>query len=921
MNEVIRFVVLGLGVGGIYATAAQGLVLTYRGSGVLNLSHGALALLGAAIYTELHEDHGVSLPVAISVPVIICALLGLLIYFGVMRQLRRASPVARLVATLGVLGVVQASSELRYGTELKFVGPILPSNTWHWGSVKIGSDRIYLLLIAIGVTALLWVAYRFTAFGRATNAVAENQRSAAALGVSPDVVAAANWTLGGGFAGLAGVLIVPITGFAPGTLALLIVPVLASAMIGSFRSFPLTLLGGVLMGVAQSLMSRYVHTAGWSDSAPFLVIIAVLALRGRALPLRGFLSDKLPHVGTGRIPVVPAFAGVICLSALILTLPVDGVNALSTTFIAALVALSVVVVTGFAGQVSLAQYAFAGIGAFVSARMAATQGLPFAAVLVIGVVAAVPVGVLFALPALRTRGVNLAVATLGLALAIDRLLLGNKDFTGGFEGTVVEPPTVFGFSFDSTAHPERYAFLCLILFTVPAILVANLRRGRSGRRLLATRANERAAASLAISTMGAKLYAFALAGAIAAVAGVLQAFRYPNVSFAGYSVFESMNVVVLAFLGGVGYIGGALLAGGLAVGGAVTELVANVIDLNKYATLATSAALILIVMNDPNGVAFRLTRIFSALSNRLPARWRTETTESLGAEEADQSQSRCEPRELAVEGLTVRFGGVVALNDVGLKVGSGEIVGLIGPNGAGKTTLIDAVTGFCRTSAGRITFEGKDIGSLSARRRAEAGLGRSFQNLELFEDMTVADNLRSACDERDGFAYFSDLVLARRRPLPPVAQRVVSDFDLADDLNRLPGELPYGRRRLLAIARAVARRPSTLLLDEPAAGLDELETAELGALLRRIAEDWGTGILLVEHDMGLVMSVCDRLVVLDFGTLLMDGTPEEVRADERVRTAYLGRTHDHVNGEAAVAVEPETEVRAPVAGPNVEVKP
>ncbi|KKD06678.1 branched-chain amino acid ABC transporter permease/ATP-binding protein [Streptomyces sp. WM6386] len=912
MNDFIQFAVLGLGVGGVYAIAAQGLVLTYRGSGVLNLAHGAMALLGAALYTELHEDQGAPLLVSFAIPIAVCALLGLLIYFGVMRLLRRASPLARLVATLGVLGVLQASSGLRYGTEIEFVAPILPSHTWEpWGGVKVGSDRIYLLLIAAGVTVLLWAVYRFTAFGRSTSAVAENERSAAALGVSSDVVAAANWALGGALAAVAGVLVVPITGFAPGTLALLIVPVLASAMIGSFASFPLTLLGGAVIGVAQSLMGRYVHTTGWADSAPFLVIIALLALRGRALPLRGFLTDRLPRVGTGRIAAGPVVTGLVVVSALILLLPVNGVNALTTTFVVAVIALSVVVVTGYAGQVSLAQYAFAGIGAFVSARLAQTQGLPFWAAFVAGVVAAVPVGLLFALPALRTRGVNLAVATLGLALAVERLVLGNKDYTGGFAGTVVKPPALFGFSLDSTAHPERYAFLCLTLFAVAALLVANLRRGRAGRRLLATRANERAAASLGIGTVGAKLYAFALAGAIAAAAGVLLAFRYPNVGFTGYSVFDSMNIVVLTFLGGVGYIGGALLAGGLAVGGALTELVMNLIDLNKYATLATSVALILIVINDPNGMAFRLTRIASALRELLPDRWRgTDVTEPVDVAETGASPTRSTPRQLVVDNLTVRFGGVVALNGVGLTVRPGEIVGLIGPNGAGKTTLIDSVTGFCRTSEGRITLDGEDVGSLSARRRALAGLGRSFQNLELFEDMTVADNLRSACDERDAFAYVSGLFLSRRRPLPPLAQRVARDFELADDLHRLPGELSYGRRRLLAIARAVARHPSILLLDEPAAGLDEHETAELGGLLRRIAEEWGTGILLVEHDMGLVMSLCDRLIVLDFGTLLMEGPPDDVREDERVRAAYLGRARDRADDEEPASMEePKAEVK------------
>ncbi|WP_018636311.1 branched-chain amino acid ABC transporter permease/ATP-binding protein [Parafrankia elaeagni] len=910
MEEIIKFIVLGFGVGAIYSVAAQGLVLTYRGSGVLNLAHGAMALLAAALFVELREQNGVPLALSFLIAVAVAALLGLVIYFGVMRPLRKASPLARLVATLGVLGIVQASADLRYGSDFQFVSAILPTSTWTIsGDIKVGSDRIYLLLIAIVATAALWVIYRFTAFGRGTNAVAENQRSAAALGVSPDVLAAANWALGGALAGVAGVLIVPITGLAPASLSLLIVPMLACAMVGSFASFPLTLLGGVLIGVAQSLIGRYVETPGWSDAAPFLVIIGLLAARGRALPLRGFLTDRLPRVGDSSGSRVPAAVGVVVALVLILTLPVNGVNAVITTIVVAMIALSIVVVTGYAGQVSLAQYAFAGLGAWISARLADTAGLPFLAALVVGVAAAVPIGLLFALPALRTRGINLAVATLGLAVAVDRLILNNKDLTGGFEGTKVDPPSVFGLSIDSTAHPERYAVFCLVLFLLAAFGVTNLRRGRAGRRLLATRANERAAASLGISTIGAKLYAFALAAAIAAGAGVLLAFRYSNVGFSGYTVFDSMNIVVLSFLGGVGYIGGAVFAGSLGVGGALTEFIGQVIDFNRYATLVTSAGLVLMVINDPNGAAFRAGRIATAVRNRVATRRIGSATESAVDSSAELVAERCEPAVLSVEGISVRFGGVVALNDVSVQVRPGEIVGLIGPNGAGKTTFIDAVTGFSRTGEGRVVLNDEAIGHLSARARAQRGLGRSFQNLELFEDMTVADNLRAACDDRDRLAYFSDLVRPGRRPLPPSAQRAVRDFGLGGDLDRTPGELPYGRRRLVAIARAVARHPSILLLDEPAAGLDETESAELGGLLRRIATDWGTGILLVEHDMGLVMSLCDRVVVLDFGTLLTAGTPAEVRADDRVRAAYLGRS----SGEPAGGTAGGTEGPAAVA--------
>jgi sulfate-transporting ATPase len=247
------------------------------------------------------------------------------------------------------------------------------------------------------------------------------------------------------------------------------------------------------------------------------------------------------------------------------------------------------------------------------------------------------------------------------------------------------------------------------------------------------------------------------------------------------------------------------------------------------------------------------------------------------------------PATLRVEGVRVSFGGVVAVEDATLEVRPGEVVGLIGPNGAGKTTLIDVVTGFTRQQSGSVSLDDRRVDGWSARRRARGGIARSFQSLELFEDMTVRDNLRTASDRRDPLAYLSDLVWPGNPPLSGTAVAAVREFGLEADLDRRPSELPYGRRRLVGIARAVATRPSVLLLDEPAAGLDEHETAELGELVRRLAAEWGLAVLLVEHDVSLVMSTCDRIVALDFGRVIADGTPEEIRADEAVIAAYLGQ--------------------------------
>ena len=237
----------------------------------------------------------------------------------------------------------------------------------------------------------------------------------------------------------------------------------------------------------------------------------------------------------------------------------------------------------------------------------------------------------------------------------------------------------------------------------------------------------------------------------------------------------------------------------------------------------------------------------------------------------------------------MRFGGVVALDDVTLDVRPGEVLGLIGPNGAGKTTFIDAVAGFVDVApGGAVALDGEPIDRWSPTRRARAGLGRSFQSLELFEDVTVRENLLVACDDHDPARYGLDLVHPGRPVLSPVAAAAVREFGLERDLDALPDSLPHGRRRLVAIARAVAASPSVLLLDEPAAGLAAIETEELGRLVRWLAHDVGLAVLMIEHDVGLVLSVCDRVAVLDFGAVIALGSPAEIAEDPAVISAYLG---------------------------------
>jgi len=888
VEEPLRFALLGLGAGAVYTLAAQGIVLVYRGSGILNFAQGAIGMVGAFLFFELRDERGWEWKLAFLVSVLACAAIGAAIQFLVMHNLRRASAISRLIATLGLLVLLQAFVVRYFGAENRLVSGILPTDTVEIFGTTISRDRLILATVAIVVSIALFLIYRYTRFGLATSAVAENQVATAALGRSPNLIAAVNWTAAGVLAGVAAILFAPLIGLNPGLFTLLVIPALAAALVGGFTSFSLTAVAGFAIGIAESEMARYIDTPGWSKSVPFLVIIAVLVIRGRGLPLRSERAEKPPLLGDGRVnPWFVSGAVVVGLALVMFVFDDDWISAFTTSGIFAIVALSLVVVTGYAGQLSLAQMALAGMGAWFSGRLIDNYGISFELAILAGIALCVPVGLAVALPALRTRGVNLAVATLGLALVIERLILLNPELTGKFEGTQIGDVTLLGIDVSSVRHPERYAVVVMLFFLVAALLVANLRRGRAGRRLIAVRTNERAAAALGISVFGAKLVAFAIAAAIAAVGGILIAFRNPTVVFTPFTVFASIDAVVFTVIGGIGFILGPLLGSTLSPGGIGEQVFAFLgEDVETIFQLFAGALLISILLQEPNGLVPLNKRQMGSLLRRLRIIGPPRVPDARPL--PTTGRDPVTPRTLEVRDLTVRFGGVVALDAVSLAVRPGEVVGLIGPNGAGKTTLVDAATGFVKPADGRVTLDGESIARWTARKRSRAGIGRSFQSLELFEDMTVRDNLRTGSDRKDPWAYLTDLVWPGDPALSPTAVAAVREFGLEDDLERKPGELPYGRRRLVGIARTVATAPSVLLLDEPAAGLDENETDELSDLIRRLADDWGLAVLLIEHDVGMVMRTCDRVVALDFGEKIAEGTPDEIRSDDAVVIAYLG---------------------------------
>jgi ABC-type branched-subunit amino acid transport system ATPase component/ABC-type branched-subunit amino acid transport system permease subunit len=908
MSDVVLFAVLGLATGSLYGLLGLGLVVVHRSSGVVNFSHAGIAMVAGYLYFDA-QSHGYSKPAAVLLGLASGAVLGLLIYLLVIRPLGQASGLTKGIATLAVLVILQSGTTLRYGEVPQSAPAFLPTGKIRLLGTTVTVDNLIIFVFGVALVAGLTVVYRRTRFGMATSAVSESEFAFATLGHSATTVAAANWLIGGTLAATAGLLIAPLVALTPTRSTTLLIPALAVALAGQFRSLPVTLGAALLVGIGQSELTRYSttgflsHVSGLPSALPFLVIIVALLIRGRSLPTRDFVNATLPRVSSAVIPRFWIMVWGALALVLISALSDDWVLALTTGFIAALLLLSLVVVTGYAGQLSLAQVSISGVGVLVASKLVSSYHWSMPAAALVGIAATLPVAFLIGVPALRTRGITLAVVTLGLADALNSMLFTRNDVNLKGLGMNVGPARLFGMPVDELLHPRRYALFALVLLTLVAFAVSNLRRSRIGKVLVAVRANERAAAALGISVATAKLYAFVVAGGIATVAGLLAAWRLPNVLYSdNFDAFRSVNAVVAATLGGIGFISGGIVGGAVTEPGGVGGKIVTGLGFGQWLSLITGGLLLVNIIFTPDGVvpntiksikhATRAATAHLALP-RGPAwlglvfgRPGGAAAQLLGASEPPKP-SPVGDVLLDVRNLRVTFGTTVAVNGVSLQCRGGEVVGIIGPNGSGKTTFIDAITGYVKAD-GSVELNGRPLHGLSTHRRNRSGLSRSFQSLELFEELDVADNLLVASDHGRWWTWLTCFVLPGRVRPNDAVRAAVDEFGLLDVLDQHPSELPYGKRRLLAISRALATAPHVLLLDEPAAGLGDVDRVELRRLVRRLADEWGMAVLLVEHDVDLVMDVSDRVVALEFGSKIAEGTPSEVRRHPEVVRSYLG---------------------------------
>lgn len=552
----------------------------------------------------------------------------------------------------------------------------------------------------------------------------------------------------------------------------------------------------------------------------------------------------------------------------------------------ALVVVGLVLLTGICGLTSFGQAAFVGIGAYATAYATTVLNWSPWAGLGLGLLLTAVIALILGMVTLRMSGHNLPLATIAWCVAL-YYVLGNVDALGRYDGMVNIPSvSIVGLSLQSGRH---YYYLVWIFAGLAAFGTLRLLDSRSGRILRAINPDNGGGATMP-EAMGAsvfrhKLLAFLIAALLASVAGWLFAHLQRTINPSPFGIGRSLDYLFMGVLGGVGYVWGAF------VGAAFTTVLRDFLQdwlpimfggSGNYETIVFGLLLIAALKISPGGLwswvsgHFETKRfeIESSARDALPRRSKPQAGEQL----------------LDVQGIHKQFGGLAAVQNVSFSLGAGEIVGLIGPNGAGKSTTFNLISGALSLSEGEVVFSGKKVGGSPSRSIARLGLSRTFQHVKLVPDMSVIENVALGCYQRTESGPIAALLrtdrLEERRAFAE-AERQLRRIGLQDVLFQKAGNLSLGAQRLVEIARALAADPLLLLLDEPAAGLRHGEKAALAQVLAQLRQE-RLGLLLVEHDMNFVMGLADRIVVMEFGRKLIEGTPAVVQASPAVRAAYLG---------------------------------
>ena len=919
-----------------YALLGIGLVLTYRSSRVINFAHGAVGLFAAALFAVVVGRYGVPYLLGFPAAVLCGGLIGAGLHAGIVRRLDSAPRVLAMVATLGIgealLLLALSFTSGGLGGRNFPLPPLFPD--FDLGPLFVGPSVTALMVLTPVVLAALGLFLWRSRYGIAMRGAASNPDAATLAGAAPANMAMLAWGLAGAIATFSALLVLPSRGvvtpdsLGPGFL----LRGLAAAALARFASLPVTFAAGVGLGVMEAVFASNTEAAGGFEVAMFVLVFVGVGLqsfrRGREPEDRWAGLAPAPPIPAAwrRLPLIrwaPAVMAGLGLGAAALA-PVWLTNqhafVLAVVFGFAVVSVSVSLLTGLGGQLSLGQVAFAAVGALAAVPVLRETG----SLVLAGVGAAVAGGAVAAavgLPALRVRGQLLGVATLAFTLMASGWLL-RQDWAFDRTGVSAPPRKLLGLELTTS---RSYYYAALAAFVVAAAMAGLVRRSGFGRRLRAVRDNEDAARALRTRASAVKLGSYALAGALAGLGGAVIAFASTQISAALFTPRGSVDAVSIAVIGGLGGVVGPLLGALYLVG------IPRLFDLGLTPLAALNAGWLILILEQPRGLSALLTKVrdgyCGAVARRRglapppaePASGSTVAGEpaSAGPVLAESASGPPPPGQtvpgdpapggpglgesvlrlgpvggpaagkrsaderdedlLVVEGLSKRFGGTTAVDGVSFSVASGDRLGIIGPNGAGKTTLFEMIGGFVRPDSGSVRFAGADVSSHPPERRSRAGLVRSFQNARLFPTMTVLETLELA---------------ASANPHRPEPSEFLDYFGLGRWTSQPLSTVPTGTRRLVELAACLALSPRLLLLDEPSAGIAHSETERLAGVLDQIAADHGVTFVIIEHDVALLTEVCDRMMALEVGQVIALGTPAEVTSHPDVIRSYLGDPTD-----------------------------
>ena len=909
----------------VYGMLAMGIVLVFRSSRVINFAAGNLGLPGAGLLALLALRWNVPFWVAALTAIAVGALFAAVMEVGVVRRLFTAPRVILLVATIGMAqlaqGILLAYPEVGGGIGTRY--PIIVDTTLNdVAGLFVTGPQLSALIIAPLLAVGLGLLLDRTPYGRTVQATAANPDLSRVSGIKPKRVSLTIWVIAGVVSTIAVMLLSAdrsVSGLETVGLTTM-ANSLAAAVIARMRSFPLALAGGVVVGITFSLVKfNYPVEGGLFEFVLLigvLVAVAVQRRRDADPPGRYSFAPKIRPIPQhllsiwwvrhlGKIALGLGGLAAVLLPVIVST-PSRQIT-YATILAFGICAVSVAIITGWAGQLSLGQMAFAGIGAVAAASFQRgiqmdigwgdnrlidfeASGIPFAAAVVVGAVVAAAFAGLVGVGALRVRGLLLAAATFILGLATEEYLFRRPIFSGGNTTSVsLRRGQVFGLDLDSQ---RTYYWLLLAVLTIVLVVVAFIHRSRFGRAIRALRDNADAAAAYGVRPTRTKLGAFVLAGAIAGLGGGLLAGVIQEVPLTGrfFGAGESLRLISMAIIGGIGAVIGPVLGALWVIG------LPAFAPTNRLIPLFTSGVgLLILLLYFPSGLAqiaySTRDRIVAWLETRRPPPPAKHTHSVPAALPAPASVPDTSEPALRAAEISVRFGGRLAVDNAQVEVAPGEIVGLIGTNGAGKSTLMNAIGGFV-PSQGRVDLYGLPIHRLKPAERSRRGLGRTFQAATLFPELTVRETVLVAASSAPSHSPRRLMGASRTLRGKRSAQAQVGDLidflGLGRYADRQIADLSTGTRRIVELAGLLALNAQMLCLDEPTAGVAQREAEAFGPLIVEIRRHLNAAMLIVEHDMPLIMSISDRVYCLEAGSIIAQGTPEEVRTNPAVITSYLG---------------------------------